>query len=58
MSSKTERPSSEGEIAFSWARTRVEIGFGLELGFDGTREAFEPAEAVDLFLVADLCCIE
>jgi hypothetical protein len=37
---------------------RVEIGFGLELGFDRTREAFEPAEAVDLFLVADLCCIE
>ena len=37
---------------------RIEIGFRLELGFDGAHKAFEAAQAVDFVVVADLCAVK
>jgi hypothetical protein len=37
---------------------RVEVGFGVELGFGRADEAFKAAEAVEFVFVADLCGIE
>jgi hypothetical protein len=37
---------------------RIEVGFGVELGFGRADEAFKAAEAVEFVLVADLCGVE
>ena len=33
---------------------RIEVGFGLEAGFDGPNESFEAAKAVESVFVAEL----